>query len=234
MGDETVDETDDVTVISATGDLILEVSHGVSSSPPPTFRVDSERLCAASPYFSRLLSDRFAEGQRFRKRRAELLSSHGTAGAAPHKALPAVAVADLGRISRVSAVGSLARDFLRALHGAEVAPRGKLPLVNLANLLVVADRFDALPVMTGVVRRGGFVEAIDVRAGRRGAGADALGEERQRQRVLCGFFLGHDRWLAVHTRETVLGGSMNWGKGYGGDGPGEALWWDLPGEIEGV
>lgn len=210
----------DIIVISPTdGDLILEVTHGKETF---CYRVNVQRLVAGSTYFSNLLSGSFVEAIDVQSKLARL--DRNSIAKVTADALPHVHISDLGRISRVSSIRDLVRDFLNAVHGHDIQKVPPIP--NFANLAIVADRFDCLGFFTEATRR--YLSTIDARASRK---SEAQSEERNRQRILLGVFLDHGPWVPAPSKRLIVGGSICWTTEVIED-PHAALWWDLPHGLE--
>jgi len=142
--------------------------------------------------------------------------------------LPHVTIVDIGRISMVSTIKNITADFLRALHGLDLSTASP-PIPNLANLAIVADRFDALASFSKYVRRRRYLQSIDGKA-RNKSGAN-LPEERVRQRLLIGIMLDHAPWVTTYSKRLIVSGSTRW-KPDATDDHRAALWWDIPQGIE--
>lgn len=207
--------------IDPRGDVVLEIKHGKVSHQ---FRVNTLALKANSKYFGGLLQGRFGESERIDKSHAHLKEKYASPAKTPTVELPAIYIEDVGRISAVKSIEPLCTDFLNILHGKD--PQTSLPPVaNLANLAIVADRFDALDTVRGYIRRRKIPRAID---GKTTPKADnSLTEEKVRQRVLVAVLLDYGHWLEKYSARMIT-------KGWVGKEANEsaALWWDLPSRLE--
>ncbi|KAF2265177.1 hypothetical protein CC78DRAFT_462259 [Lojkania enalia] len=216
------------TIIAPNGNLVLEVCQE-DGGDQFTYRVDSEVLRQNSRYFENLLSDRFNEGQKLSAALDALkLAGHSNVADAPADALPRIAIADIGRISKVSTIHNLVADFLRALHGHNLSAPNP-PLANLANLAVVADRFDALPCLSRYIGRKKYLHAIDGKS--RGRSTTSFAEERVRQKLLVGLLFDHPIWVTRYSKYLILRDSVQWKPG-AQPNDAAALWWDIPNEVE--
>ena len=142
-------DEDELLLVAPSGDLILDVSQE-EGSQQYSYRVDSKILQQNSRYFENLLSDRFSEGQKLAAALKDLkLAGHASLEDAPIESLPRISIVNAGRIaiSKASSIRNLVADFLRAIHGLDLAVSNP-PVANIANLAVVADRFDALIVFS--------------------------------------------------------------------------------------
>jgi hypothetical protein len=141
----------------------------------------------------------------------------------PDAELPTIRIEDLGRISAVKSIRPLLTDFLHILHDQDT--QATPPVSNLANLAIVADRFDALEAVRVHVRRKKVIKALDARTQpKQDAG---LSEERIRQRLLVGLMLDHPPWVDKYSARLITKGWI--GQESDLEDP---LWWDLPNRIE--
>ena len=217
----------DTVIISPLGDLVLEICDKKRGNTF-FFRVVTERLRQSSPYFDHLLhAQKFSEGVKISAATEQLKLRYSEIADAPIRDLPTVKLSDVGKISSVSSIKPLVADFLRVLHGFELSVPAP-PLANLANLAIVADRFDALSAVAEHVRKRGYLEALERRS--RGKPASPI-EERIRQRLLLGVLFDHPAWLASDSKQLIATGSVCWKQDAKFDAD-AALWWDLPRGLE--
>jgi hypothetical protein len=213
-------------IIAARGDLVLCIQQDEKTTRF-SYRVDSTALKARSRYFERLFGDQFDEGKRLLAAFEALKTAgYSTPADAPNAALPTISIVNVGRISQVSSIRNLIADFLHALHGNELAV-AKPPLANLANLAVVADRFDALPYFGDVVRKKKYLEALDSKTK-----GKEMREERARQRLLLGILIDYPLWVTKYSKHLIMRDSVRW-KPEAEAEDNAALWWDLPNGVEG-
>jgi hypothetical protein len=233
-------------VIDDAGDMLLHVTDLVHDGFSAVYKVRSASLRAASRYFNALLDPRkFAEGRLVAEANAGKAGGAGEgeaeAEAVPGAAegdeageaadgpspppLPEVHVQDVGRIGHVKDVRALLTDFLRILHGAasRAAHPRPMPIANIANLVAVADRFDALGCLARHRARHIAHWPVGLKL--------AATEEQRRMKILIALLLGPPSWYH-ETEALVVSGSVCWA-GEGREAPGTALWWDLPREVEG-
>lgn len=215
--------------IDPTGDLILEVRQE-DGDVPFTYRVHSTVLRERSQYFEHLLSGRFKEGQEL----AAALDALKAAGCAPAEVpadrLPRISIVYVGRISKVSSIRDLTADFLRVLHDQPLAT-AHIPVGNLANLTVVADRFDALPHFARYAQRKKYLQAADAKP--KNKSATAITEERVRQKLLIGLLLDYPPWVTKYSKHLIMRDSAQWKPDVDPDTT-TALWWDMPKGVEGM
>jgi hypothetical protein len=208
------------------GDLVLQIEHANAALDITlhSFRVSTTALKAKSKYFERLLSaGRFGESQQIATQHATLLQKFQSLALVPATELPVIRIEDLGRISAVKSIRPLLTDFLLILHDQDT--QATPPVSNLANLAIVADRFDALDAVRTHVRRKKILRALDAKTQpKQDLG---LSEERVRQRLLVGLMLDHAPWVEKYSVRLIA-------KGWVGQESEleDPLWWDLPNRIE--
>ncbi|QDS77620.1 hypothetical protein FKW77_002431 [Venturia effusa] len=219
------DHSPEITTIAPNGDLVLDI-HDEGRDQIFSYRVRSEQLKQASPYFVRLLDpSKFGEGQQVADKLEELRGIYPEIGDAPSRELPRVTIVDIGRTSKVNTIQNLVADFLKILHGIEILTPVP-PLPNLANLTVVADRFDALLRFSTYAHRKKVFSAIDVRTK-----GKVASEERLRQKLLIGLLLDYPPWVAATSKRLIIGGSVQWKSDAVVDDD-LAFWWDMPHGLE--
>jgi hypothetical protein len=217
-------------VVAANGDFILDVAQD-EGGQQASYRVDSKTLQQNSRYFENLLSDRFSEGRQLSAALDALkLSEHVSIGDAPADVLPHISIINVGRVAvaKTSSIRNLLADFLRAIHGLDLAAANP-PVANLANLAVVADRFDAVACMSRYVQRKKYLQLIDAKA--RGKQNPTQTEERIRQKLLIGLLFDHPSWVTRYSKHLIMRDSVQWRPGTEEDHT-KALWWDIPNGVE--
>ena len=208
------------TIIDPAGDIVLACKDR-DDGELVCFRVNSARLKTRSKYFERILGDlRFSEGATVAYARPPSDTDDSNSGTS----LPRIEVVDVGRISPVKSIRPLMTDLLLLLHQNQLTSR-RVPLVNLTNLAVAADRFGAADVLAEFVRNSNVVL-------RPKALKSSLDEVSLRQRLLIGLLLKDDELVSVHSKDLILRGSNSWSL-EDPIPPSDALWWDLPRNIEG-
>ncbi len=221
-------EESNVIEISSEGDLVLEI-YSADKKERFLYRVQSDRLREASAYFTQLLQPgKFGEGAAIHEQTQELAKKYGKLIDAPAIELPRAILVDVGRISKVSTIKLVAADFLRTLHGLDLTTTAP-PIPNLANLTVLADRFDALPYFAGYMKRRKYLMAHEIK--RRGKDSSTVPEETLRRMLMIGILLDFSPWVSGLSKALVVRGSTQWPQP--SDVETAALWWDLPTRIEG-
>ena len=210
--------------IDARGDVILRIEHEVDTKTlAESFRVSSAALKANSKYFLRILEPGpFGEATKISEQHKRILDRYGNITVAPTNELPVLEIQDLGRIS-VKSVTALLTDFLHILHAKDT--QTSLPVANLANLAIVADRFDALDAVKEYVQHKRMIQAIDGRTSQKLE--SGLSEEKIRQRLLVGTLLDQSPWVEKYSARLIIKGWLAKDVDIS-----TALWWDLPSRIE--
>ena len=221
----------DLTVIAPAGDLLVEVRCD-DGNDGFSYRVDAELLRQSSPYFGALLGSGFSEGARVIVEHGKLKKKYGDdfITEASANELPRVCISNIGRISKVNTIKNITADFLRAIHGLDLAVPSP-PIQNIANLAIVADRFDALPSFSKFVRRKKYLQTLDAKT--KPKPSSNMSEERVRQRLLIGILLDHPPWVTKYSKQLIMNDSVRW-KPQAEDEESSALWWDIPCGVEGL
>ena len=218
----------DIINISLGGDLVVNVQ-GKEGSASYDFRVSSQQLGKASPYFASLLDpDKFKEGADIRESHRRLLQTYKSFSDVPSDELPRIRLKDLGRISQVSSVRPIASDFLSVLHNIDIFTK-QPPVANIGNLTIVADRFDALTYFTDYVRRRDLLRATNAKSKL----YNSYKEERIRQMLLIGIMLDYKLWATPLSKRLIMNGSSQW-QFQAKDRYLLPLWWNIPYGIEGA
>jgi hypothetical protein len=225
---QTVPESAPTTVvIDPDGDILLQVSDQAYPTLTAAFRVSTERLKSSSSYFNNLLAPKFREGVNLEAQFKQLSTQYGDLKDIPEAELPNISVKNIGRIGKVKHFRSLVTDFFRILHGLSIVNGNiSIPIANLANLAIVADRFDALNTLQKYSKKHNVFSGTQRR---KSVAPETFNEERCRMRLLAALLLDHPPWFQ-ETLSLILKGSEQW-KSDKTDNP--ALWWDLPLGLEG-
>jgi len=225
-GPDEDDSTSEPVDIDPSGDVVVVVSH--LSHQPVAFRISATQLRSSSRYFAQLFEpSKFSEGHQVEQTLALLRKQYEHVGMVPASQLPKIYIEYLGRVGKLSSIEGLMSDFFSILHGKKTSTRAMhMPLMNLANLAVVADRLDALEPLRQHAARLKLPEIIDARA-RQPA---VFAEERARMKVYVGYLLGHHPWVK-ESHGIIVAGSNLWLDH--DQSRVEGAWWDLPGGLEG-
>ncbi|KAK8211350.1 hypothetical protein M8818_003317 [Zalaria obscura] len=189
------------------------------------YRVETRRLKEASPYFARLLDpDKFGEGSAVAEQHKQLAPSQWED--VPLEKLPQVRIADVGRISTVKSIRPLMADFFNILHGNEPSGPNPPPIANIANLAIVADRFDALSALQHYTKKYKLFTLLDAKPSSK---TPTSSEERIRQRLLLGLLLDNTSWVWTASTRLIHRGWVGHNPDLADHAP---LWWDLPSSVE--
>jgi hypothetical protein len=222
-------------VIDPEGDIVLLVSDPAYPLLTAAYRVSTTRLSSSSPYFRTLLEpNKFAEGINLEAQFEQLAEKYGRPKDAPEAELPIIRLENIGRIGKIKEFRGLVTDFLRILHGLGPShgiskSHHAVPLANLANLAIVADRFDAIDALKVYSRKHNVFVGTQRR--KSVAVVETWNEERCRMRLLVAVLLGHPPWFQ-DSLQLILKGSSQWREA-SNDPTCQALWWDLPCGFEG-
>ena len=225
-----------ITQIVSDGDVVLEFEHERSTTMKTTnrgqvtlmasFRVHCATLRSASPYFHRLLDpDGFQEGVRVAEIHKKLLASHASIGDVDVSSLPKVKIKNVGSIGSVKSIQMLMADFLSILHDRDISNPAP-PLANIANISIVADRFDALPIVSRYLKSRKLMRLLDGKTPDRSN--KSMPEEKARQRLLVGLLLDNPAWVGHSSIRLIQRGWLGHEESDGDS----ALWWNLPAGIE--
>ena len=214
-------ESDGLIVIGHKPDIILRFRADEESTEVVRFKLDSESLVAKSKYFKHLLSDsRFSEGASvLRKSRPQ-----NPDGDTAEDETPEIEIIELGRISPVKSIKPLLIDLFLSLHHGQISNR-RMPLINLANLAITADRFDIAPIVADCARRANVILRPKMIK-------SPLDEDAVRQRLLIGLLWEDEELVRVHSRDLIIRRSRFWAS-QRSEPPNDALWFDLPRNVEG-
>ena len=222
--------TENITDIVADGDILLETDYSPDHERV-SYRVSMQQLRSSCRYFAALLdTSRYLEGGAIESIHNDILTSGSTPSTSPASALPRVRISDVGPVTPTSSSRKVFSDLLRILHELDVSI-SRPSLTYMANLGIVADRFDCLYRVAQYVRRTNMLQLL---SGKHPDRASILiPEERTRQRVLVGWLLDQPEWLYSSSKRLILSGSCLWQDGEVSEGCERGLWWNLPDGLEG-
>lgn len=224
---DTISVDSEITVISHFADIVLDVSRE-GTKEHVLVKVDSSKLKNVSKYFKALLDPNgFLEGNSILQQQERLQEIYSKSSDIPDEDLPRIKITDIGQTSALKSIKPLVVDFLRILHGYDIQRALKNPPpVNIANLAVLADRFDAKDsVSTWAQSKPNVLPKIH-------AALPIYDEEIYRQRLLTCLFLGNETRLATYSSHLILQGSVMWRNQVPQEN--SAMWWDLPRGVEGA
>ena len=232
--------TSSIVVISSDGDILIQIKD------PTTFidhcyRCSRKVLRSASDYFNVLLDPvKFTEGIHVEATIQALTRQYNNAATMPASELPKAVIADCGDLPNgCVSTGTVVRLFFKILHDPSTTwPLLRAHSVNLIALLsIVADRFACLNTIAEYLIRQGLQAALI--KDRKSATAHET-ELENRQKLLAGILFGFPDWVLKSSAALIVEGPVNFGiisLDSSEDEEGEeddALWWRLPGGVEGV
>ena len=223
-------ESDKYIRIKDDADLILDVE--VSSGDERVlYLVMTAALRDSSLYFRNLLDPgKFSEGARVSAVQKTLRDRYRSWQDSPPHELPRISITDIGQLSSHAQPEESMASFLRVLHG--VHPPTHQPTPSwLANLVVVADRFDGLNSIRALVgKHYSLYNAMTTRWLH-----SAYKEEPTRQTLLSGMLLNLPQWVSSCSARLVNHGSHRWDAVTEVvDQEPRAMWWALPNGVEGT
>lgn len=207
------------------------------------YRCSRVVLRSTSKYFSVLLDpEKFSEGIAIEARLQELSRKYVSLAAKPRSELPVVIISDVGQFPKDCAeIITAVRVFLDILHhhdGAHWPAISRAHSINLVALLaILADRFSSLEKVAGYLKRRGLETAL-LKDGK--STTPHKTELENRQRMLAGMLFGLPEWVRQCSAALIVEGptrrtTTNLDSSEDEDPEGdEALWWRLPGGIEGT
>jgi hypothetical protein len=233
----------DLIIIDPFGDVVLQILDEAYPKFASTYRVNASTLRTASRYFRNLLDpQKFHEGLTLEGKLNALLQKYPDLNDAPPSALPTLSISSIGQIGKVNDPRKLLRDFLLILHwdtGVMSSLVPKMPLSNLANLVIVADHFDSLDILKIHAHKNKLFSRVKKgETSPRRLSAPMLWdhgiEEIARMRIMIGLLLGYQPWVQ-ETQHLIIKGSKMWQDCAEGTEEYEthALWWNLPQGLEG-
>ncbi|KAI9877323.1 MAG: hypothetical protein M1830_004253 [Pleopsidium flavum] len=214
--------------ISDDADLILDV-HIPAEDKHILYQVSTGGLRGSSPYFRNLLDpEKFSEGAHVRSVQATLLERYPSLRDAHATELPHISVLGIGQLSRGARHQESMTTFLRIVLGIPSDEYQSSPSW-LANLVVIADRFDCLEKIKEFVQTRHWVHGVFATKWLN----STYKEESIRQILLSGVLLDFPQWVTSCSARLVMHGSRRWNVAIEDDDDGEkALWWTLPSGLE--
>ncbi|KAI9817552.1 MAG: hypothetical protein M1827_001164 [Pycnora praestabilis] len=212
------------------GDLIV-LLQTLKNTGGTLLRVRKDRLRHGSPYFDNLLAPgKFQEGNLVAAVHAHLQELHEHVSDAPNEALPWITISDTGPLSRTYPPEEVLTDFFRILHGLDLRTT---TTTYLADIAVIADMFQSLPVVARYVNSRGLLQGPDAKARNKLTSGSWFNEERLRQRLLLGVLLDHPQWVGPCSKQLITGGPAQYSRAEERDlSEDDALWWNLPDSLE--
>ena len=227
-------------VICTSGDVLLQINDSAVIIER-YYRCSRNVLRSASEYFDVLLDPvKFSEGIAVESRLQDLKRQYNDSTSIPASDLPKVVVADVGDLPRgCISTATVVALFFQILHDSSTNwPVLRAESVNLVALLsIVADRFACANTIADYMI--GHRLRITLLKDRKSATAHKK-ELENRQRLLAGLIFGFSDWVYQSSaalivegpiRQTTISLDNNEDADQEGD---DALWWSLPGGVEGV
>lgn len=213
--------------IDPRGDLLLRF-RGDGTGTPSLYRVSTTALRRASTYFQVLLDpSKFSEGIAVDRRLKAIRGQHGETEAIPFLELPMIYIPDIGQVPKGVSTESAVTLFFHILHNEETPwPTPRLSFIAI--LAVIADRFAAATPIASYVIQQNWKSKIDAQKG-----PSSVTELRLRQQLLIGMILRFPDWVRRYSASLIVQGSEKWTAQGGGVKEEQALWWNLPNNLEG-
>ena len=232
-----------LTVVAEDGDLIVQiVDHATSTNLE--YRCSRTVIRKSSDYFNVLLDpEKFSEGIAINSRLQELRHSYERTLSIPISKLPKVVVRDVGHLPRDISLKTAVTLFFSILHDHyhtwQIVRSQSIQLVSM--LAIIADRLSATEPIATYLRRQGLETSL--LKDRKSATIQQLVIDN-RQRLLAGLILGFPEWVRRCSISLIVDGSKGLpvairtkheaGDGEEDDEKYDALWWSLPGGVEGT
>ena len=227
-------------VISTNGDVLIQVNDSVMGIER-YYRCRRSVLRSASEYFNVLLDPvKFSEGIAVEARLQDLTRQYNDYASITSSDLPKVTVADVGHLPKgCISTPTVVALFFRILHDSSTSwPVLRAESVSLVALLsIVADRFACANTIAEYMIRQRLRTTL--LKDRKSATAHKK-ELENRQRLLAGLIFGFSDWVQQCSAALIVEGPIrqtiiSLDNSEDGDQEGEdALWWSLPGGVEGV
>lgn len=226
-------------VSSNDGDILIQIKDPTTSTDQ-CYRCSRNVLRGASEYFHVLLDPtKFSEGIAIEAKLQDLSRRYNDTASIHASELPKAIIADFDDLPQgCISTGTVVRLFFNILHDPSTAwPVLRAQSVGLVALLsIVSDRFACFDTIAQyLIRQGLETTLLNIR---KSATPHEI-ELENRQRLLAGLLFGFPDWVrpcsaaliveGPKRQNTSLDGSAD--EGQEGD---DALWWRLPGGIEGI
>jgi len=224
------------------GDLVLEIQHthqpvtskhNTRTTEILAVRVHTHLLVTHSTYFASLLSPNtsFAEGASVTKRLAALKTQYSVLDDVPISELPRIKIDYVGQISQVTSIKPLMMDFMRLIQrvrletGRQPGSKAlKMPIKNVANLAIVADRFGAAEIVRKWVAHNIPHPGPEK--------SSEMNEEQTRMRLCIGVLLDLDTWVSIYSLQLIIVGSSRWSPYAAEPSDADPMWWIIARSVE--
>ena len=231
--------TPSTVVIYNEGDILIQIE-APTTRTDHCYRCSRSILRSVSEYFNVLLDPiKFNEGIAIEARLQDLTRQYNDSATIPASELPKVVVTDVGDLPKdCVSTGTVLRLFFKVLHDPSTTwPVLRAQSLNLIALLsIVADRFACLETTGEYLIRQGLVTTLFKD---RKATAPYKIELENRQRLLAGLLFGFPDWVRQCSAALIVEGPKRQSTGLDSSGDedregDDALWWRLPGGVEGA
>lgn len=230
--------TSSTVVISPDGDILIQIEDPTTRTDH-CYRCSSNVLRSASEYFNVLLDPiKFSEGIVIEAKLQDLARQYSDPASIPASELPKAIVADVGDLPKnCVSTDTVVRLFFKIVHDSSTTwpPVPRAQSVKLISLLsIVADRFACVNTIAEFLIRQRLETTL--LKGRKSAKAHKI-ELENRQKLLAGLLFRFPNWVAQCSAALIVEGtnrqsSLDSSEDDEWEGD-DALWWNLPGGVEG-
>ena len=232
--------TPSTVIISNDGDVLIQIQD-LTTQTDRCYRCSRSSLRSASEYFNVLLDPvKFSEGIVIEARLRELKRQYNSTGTIPASELPKAVVTDVGDLPKdCVSTGTAVALLFKILHDRSTAwPIPRSESANLVALLaIVADRFACSRIIANYLEGQRLVTAL---LKERKSDSACKDELDNRQKLLAGWIFGFSQlvlqcsaFLIVEGPKKQTTASPNSNEDEAREEE-DALWWRLPGGIEGM
>ncbi|KAI9673747.1 MAG: hypothetical protein M1829_003984 [Trizodia sp. TS-e1964] len=221
-----------ILVVAEKGDLILDIKHRADSEPK-CYLVSTARLRNVSAYFRVLLHpSKFKEGAIVQEAHARMREKQNRLSQEVINDLPHISISDIGPVAFTEGRENPMMDLLQVLHGNPIASVTHPTLSQVANLGIVADRFECLPLIVDYAHRENLFRASAIKVKGANRTTRRSIEDRWRQKIVVGWYLNDRDFMWTCSKRLILRGSSRW-SGDDSSQDSEHSWLELPFDLEG-
>ena len=229
-----------ILVVSKDGDVLIQITDSTTSSDH-YYRCSRNLLRSASEYFKVLLDPvKFSEGIAIESRLQDLQRQYNDFASIPASQLPKAVVADVGDLPKgCASTAMVVALFFQILHDpSKTWPVLRAESVKIIALLsIVADRFACLEAIAEYLIRQRLRTAL---LKDRKSATPHKRELKNRQKSLAGLYFQFSDWVYQCSTALIVEGPTRQpticsdGSDDGDQEGEDALWWRLPGRVEGA